>query len=82
MTRRDGAVVQDSNTRDMLFGVRELVAFLSRGTALPAGTLVLTGTPPGVGSYQTPPSFIKHEEVVECKIDGIGRIRNEFVSEK
>ncbi|KAJ9607116.1 hypothetical protein H2200_008188 [Cladophialophora chaetospira] len=77
-TRRDGEVVQNSNTSDMLFGVRQLMAFLTRGTTLPAGTLVLTGTPPGVGSYQTPPRFIKAGEVLECEIEGIGKIQTEF----
>ena len=63
----------------MLFGVKELVPFLTKGTTLPAGTMVLAGTQPGVGSYQTPPRFINAEVVLECEIEGILRIRIEFV---
>ncbi len=80
-TRRDGKTVQDSNTSDMVFGVDELLSFLSKGTTLPAGTLVLTGTPPGVGAFEKPqPNFLKEGEVVECEIEGIGTISNRFVS--
>lgn len=78
-TRRDRRIVQNSNTNDMVFHVPELLSFLTRGTTLPAGTLVLTGTPPGVGTYENPPNFIKPGETIECEIEGIGLIRNKFI---
>lgn len=78
-TRRDGRVVQNSNTNDMVFNVPELLSFLTRGTTLPAGTLILTGTPPGVGTYANPPNFIKPGETIECEIEGIGVVKNRFI---
>ena len=81
VTRRNGKVVQDGNTADMLFGVDKLISFLSQGTTIPAGTLVMTGTPPGVAMFASnPPNFLKPGEVVECEIESIGLLRNEFQS--
>ena len=68
--------MQDSTTADMIFDVRELVCFLSQGTTLPPGTVILTGTPPGVGFARKPPIFLKHGDEVVVEIDGIGRLRN------
>ena len=79
-TRRNGKVVQSGNTSDMIFGVYELISFLSQGTTIPAGTLLVTGTPPGVAMFASkPPDFLKKGEVVECEIEKIGSLRNEFV---
>lgn len=78
-TRRNGKVVQSSNTSDMIFGVYKLLSFLSQGTTVPAGTLVMTGTPPGVAMFASnPPDFLKKGEVVECYIEKLGSLRNEF----
>ena len=82
VTRRNGKIMQNACTDDMLFSVRELIAFLTRGTTLPAGTLILTGTPPGVGLYQKPPVFIKAGDLLECEIEGIGILKNRFVEAK
>lgn len=80
VTRRNGEVVQSSSTSDMIFGVYELLAFLSQGTTVPAGTLVVTGTPPGVIMFSSDPlNFLKAGEVVECEIEKIGCLRNTFV---
>ena len=75
-TKLNGEVVQQANTKLMLFPVARLVAELSRGTTLLPGTLVLTGTPSGVGFARTPPRFLKHGDVIEVEIDGVGTIRN------
>ncbi|MDH3673559.1 MAG: fumarylacetoacetate hydrolase family protein [Gammaproteobacteria bacterium] len=72
----NGAVMQDSTTADMIFDVRELICFLSQGTTLPPGTVILTGTPPGVGFARKPPIFLKHGDEVVVKIEAIGRLRN------
>ena len=80
VTRRNGKVVQDGNTSDMLFDVYKLISFLSQGTTLAAGTLVITGTPPGVAMFATdPPEFLKAGEEVECEIESLGTLKNEFV---
>ena len=79
-TKRNGKIVQKSNTSDMIFGVYKLVSFLSRGTTISAGTLVMTGTPPGVAMFASkPPQFLKKGEVVECEIEKLGSLRNKFV---
>ena len=79
-TRRNGKVVQNSNTSDMVFGVYKLISFLSQGTTIPAGSLIMTGTPPGVAMFaSTPPVFLEKGEAVECEIEKLGSLRNEFV---
>jgi len=61
--------------------VYKLLSFLSQGTTLAAGTLVMTGTPPGVAMFASdPPEFLKSGEVVECEIESIGTLKNKFVS--
>ena len=79
-TRRNGKVVQSSKTSDLIFDTYELISFLSQGTTIPAGALIMTGTPPGVAMFASkPPDFLKNGEVVECEIEKLGSIRNEFV---
>lgn len=80
-TRVNGAVMQDSSTADMIFSVATLIAELSRGITLPAGTLVLTGTPPGVGMARTPQVFLKHADTVEIEIQHLGTLRNSIAFE-
>jgi 2-keto-4-pentenoate hydratase/2-oxohepta-3-ene-1,7-dioic acid hydratase in catechol pathway len=75
-TKVNGVTMQDSNTREMIFSVAHLVSDLSRGTTLLPGTLILTGTPSGVGMARTPPVFLKHGDVVEIAIEKLGAISN------
>lgn len=56
---KSGRVVQDCPLTDLVFNVSQLVSFLSQGTTLPAGTIILTGTPPGVGAAKNPKDFLK-----------------------
>ncbi|CAI7672777.1 unnamed protein product [Penicillium bialowiezense] len=56
---KSGRVMQDCPLTDLIFSVPQLVSFLSQGTTLPAGTIILTGTPPGVGAAKNPKEFIK-----------------------
>ena len=72
----NGRILQNSNTREMIFGVRELIAFISRGITLHPGDLISTGTPPGVGFAQKPPVFLHAGDEVTVEIDGIGRLSN------
>ncbi len=77
--RLNGETMQDANTREMVFPVAGLIAELSRGTTLLAGTLMLTGTPSGVGMGRTPPVFLRGGDVVEVEIEGVGVLRNPVV---
>ncbi|MGE3881456.1 MAG: fumarylacetoacetate hydrolase family protein [Planctomycetota bacterium] len=80
-TELNGQTVQDSNTADMIFGVAELIAFLSGSTTLPRGTVILTGTPEGVGMSRTPPRWLRPGDQVTIEIEGIGRLTNPVAEE-
>lgn len=67
---------QDSNTRYMIFGVAEVIAELSQGMTLKAGTIIAMGTPAGVGMGFEPPKYLSCGDVVRCEIDGIGVLEN------
>ena len=75
-TRLNGEVVQSGRTSDMIFTVPTLISELSRGTTLVAGTVLLTGTPAGVGAGMDPPRFLGPGDVIEIEIEGVGRLRN------
>jgi 2-keto-4-pentenoate hydratase/2-oxohepta-3-ene-1,7-dioic acid hydratase in catechol pathway len=75
-THLNGELVQDANTSDMIFSVRELIAFLSSDTTIPAGTVILTGTPHGVGMGRTPPLWLKPGDRVTVEIEKIGSLAN------
>ncbi|MCX7717617.1 MAG: fumarylacetoacetate hydrolase family protein [Candidatus Sumerlaeaceae bacterium] len=79
--RVNGVTLQESNTREMIFGVAELVAFISEGITLTPGDLIATGTPAGVGAFRTPPVWLKAGDIVEIEIGGIGVLRNPVVEE-
>jgi len=72
----NGELRQDGSTERMLFTIPKVIAELSAGMTLQAGTIIATGTPSGVGMGFTPPRFLKKGDVVECVIEGIGRLRN------
>jgi 2-keto-4-pentenoate hydratase/2-oxohepta-3-ene-1,7-dioic acid hydratase in catechol pathway len=76
VTRLNGTVMQDSSTSLMLHPVARIIAELSRGTTLLAGTVILTGTPAGVGFGRNPKVFMQAGDVVEVEIEGVGRVRN------
>jgi len=76
VTRVNGQVMQDAPTSGMIRSVARIIAEVSRGTTLAAGTVVLTGTPAGVGFGRKPPVFLKDGDVVEVEISGVGRVRN------
>lgn len=75
-TRVNGAVVQDSSTAEMVFGVAELVAYLSQAMTLEPGDLIATGTPAGVGFKRNPPVLLRAGDVVEVEIDEVGLLAN------
>ncbi len=81
-TRLNGQVMQESNTSDLIFSCRELISYISHSMTLLPGTVIMTGTPSGVGFARKPPVFLKPGDVVEIEIDGIGTLRNRVVAEE
>ncbi|KAH7014172.1 uncharacterized protein B0I36DRAFT_299056 [Microdochium trichocladiopsis] len=77
----NGEVRQDESTSDLLFGVPEIVAFVSQGTTLKAGTVILTGTPSGVAMGMKEPKYLNDGDVVEVRIAQLGCIKNKMVFE-
>ena len=75
-TSVNGEVRQESDTGDLVFGVRKLVSFLSTGQTLQAGSLIMTGTPGGVGFGMKPPVWLKDGDEVVVEIEGIGKVVN------
>jgi len=77
--RVNGEILQDSNTNQLVFGVDDIVAFVSKFMTLNAGDVIATGTPPGVGCFRNPPRWLVPGDVVECEIDGIGTLQSPIV---
>lgn len=72
----NGQTMQDGTTSDMIFDVPALISFLSEGMTLLPGTVILTGTPQGVGFTRNPPVFLKAGDTVTIRIEGIGELSN------
>lgn len=77
----DGEQLQDSNTRELVFKIPELVEYLSSITPLLPGDIVSTGTPPGVGMGRTPKRWLKPGETVTVTIQGLGSLTNPVIAE-
>eukprot|EP00105_Crassostrea_gigas_P032845 XP_011456000.2 PREDICTED: fumarylacetoacetate hydrolase domain-containing protein 2 [Crassostrea gigas] len=77
--RVNGVTKQDSNTNQLVHKTAAMVSFISRFMTLRPGDVILTGTPPGVGVFRKPPEYLKRGDVVECEIDGIGKVVNKIV---
>jgi 2-keto-4-pentenoate hydratase/2-oxohepta-3-ene-1,7-dioic acid hydratase in catechol pathway len=75
-TRVNGETLQESNTGDMIFDISSLIEFLSADTTLEAGTVILTGTPEGVGMGRTPQRWLKKGDQVVVEIEKIGLLSN------
>jgi 2-keto-4-pentenoate hydratase/2-oxohepta-3-ene-1,7-dioic acid hydratase in catechol pathway len=75
----NGRTVQDSNTRQLIFRIPKLVAYLSHVFTLRPGDLIFTGTPPGVGMARKPPLWLKPGDRVTCEVEGLGRLENPVV---
>jgi 2-keto-4-pentenoate hydratase/2-oxohepta-3-ene-1,7-dioic acid hydratase in catechol pathway len=80
-TTLNGQVMQDWTTEDMIFDVRTLIAFLSGSTTLLPGSVIMTGTPHGVGAARKPPVFLKAGDTVAIEIEKIGQLTNPVVDE-
>ncbi len=77
----NGNVMQDWNTNDMIFDIPTLIEFLSGSTLLVPGTVILTGTPHGVGAARKPPVFLQPGDSVTIEIERIGALTNPVVEE-
>ncbi|MFO7903632.1 MAG: fumarylacetoacetate hydrolase family protein [Planctomycetota bacterium] len=77
----NGQIMQDWNTNDMIFDVPRLIEFLSGSTTLQPGTVILTGTPHGVGFARQPPRFLQPGDSITVEIEGIGQLVNPVQSE-
>ncbi|WP_080804607.1 fumarylacetoacetate hydrolase family protein [Desulfamplus magnetovallimortis] len=80
-SRLNGRIMQQGSTSDMIFSVADLISRLSISTTLLTGTLILTGTPSGVGFARTPPVYLKPGDILESSIKGIGTMINPVVAE-
>ncbi len=72
----NGETMQESTTANMLFGVAELIAYVTRAITLEPGDLLVTGTPGGVGAYREPPVFMQPGDEITIEIEGIGSLTN------
>jgi 2-keto-4-pentenoate hydratase/2-oxohepta-3-ene-1,7-dioic acid hydratase in catechol pathway len=77
----NGELMQSSNTSNLIFGVPQLIAFLSSVMTLEPGDLISTGTPPGVGFARKPPRWLLPGDEVAVQVEGIGRLVNPVVAE-
>jgi 2-keto-4-pentenoate hydratase/2-oxohepta-3-ene-1,7-dioic acid hydratase in catechol pathway len=78
LARVNGETMQDSTTAEMIFGVSEIVSFLSHACTLEPGDLILTGTPWGVGGFRDPPIFLEPGDTVEVEVEGVGVLANDI----
>lgn len=77
----DGEVLQNSNTRELVFKIPELIEYISSITPLLPGDIVSTGTPPGVGLGRTPKRWLQPGETVTVTVEGLGALTNPVVAE-
>jgi 2-keto-4-pentenoate hydratase/2-oxohepta-3-ene-1,7-dioic acid hydratase in catechol pathway len=68
--------LQDSNTREFIYSIEEVIAYVSVVCTLVPGDVIFTGTPPGVGMARDPKIFLKPGDIAEVEIEGLGILRN------
>ncbi|SKC85697.1 fumarylacetoacetate hydrolase family protein [Maledivibacter halophilus] len=78
MSKVNGEVRQNSNTKNLIFDIPYIISDLSKGMKLKVGDIIITGTPAGVGLGFKPFKFLKPGDIVECYIEGIGSLTNKF----
>ena len=81
ITRLNGQIVQSAHASQMIFGIREVIAYCSRWTPLRPGDVIATGTPGGVGSRRTPPLWMKQGDRIEVEVEGVGVLGNSVIDE-
>ncbi len=80
-TTVNGKVRQDGDTSDLVFGVEQLVAYISQAMTLYPGDVIASGSPAGVAHFMKPPGYLQVGDVVRCEVPGIGAIENRVVAE-
>jgi 2-keto-4-pentenoate hydratase/2-oxohepta-3-ene-1,7-dioic acid hydratase in catechol pathway len=80
-TTVNGEVLQQASTADMVFTVRQLIAYLSQTMTLLPGDVIATGTPSGIGAARTPPRFLRPGDTVVISIDDVTELANPVVGE-
>lgn len=75
ITRLNGTIVQDGTTKDMIFSVEDMIAYLSKGITLEPGDVITTGTPAGVAEFSGK-KYLQEGDVIEVEVTGIGVLRN------
>jgi 2-keto-4-pentenoate hydratase/2-oxohepta-3-ene-1,7-dioic acid hydratase in catechol pathway len=79
--RLNGKTMQQSNTRQLIFAIDQLIAYISQVCTLRPGDVIFTGTPPGVGAARKPPVFLQPGDATEVEIQGLGILGNTFVAD-
>ena len=77
----NGQVMQDSNTRNLIFNIPTLISFMSQMFTLKPGDIISTGTPPGVGFARRPQVFLQDGDIAEVFVEGVGTLRNRVIAE-
>ena len=80
-TRLNGEIVQSANTRDLIFDIPTLISTISEVLTLQAGDVIVSGTPAGIGWARRPPLWMKHGDICEVEIEGIGTLSNSICDE-
>ncbi|HUA70978.1 MAG TPA: fumarylacetoacetate hydrolase family protein [Solirubrobacteraceae bacterium] len=81
-TTVSGEVLQDANTRDLIFSVIELIEYISAGVTLEPGDVIATGTPSGVGDSRSPKRYLREGDTVEIYVEGVGTLSNPVRNER
>jgi 2-keto-4-pentenoate hydratase/2-oxohepta-3-ene-1,7-dioic acid hydratase in catechol pathway len=76
----NGETVQESTTANMVFGVAEVIAYVTQTITLESGDLIATGTPAGVGAFRKPPLFMQPGDEITIEIEGLGSLTNPVVA--
>lgn len=76
----NGNTMQEGNTSDMIFSCAKIVSYISNIATMKPGTIIMTGTPSGVGFSRKPPVFLKNKDIIEVEIQGIGKLTNPVTS--
>lgn len=77
----NSSVVQDSNTSEMIFDIATTISYLSKGTTLEQGTIIMTGTGPGIGIMRDPKVILNHGDDMRVEVEKIGTLINEIYYE-
>ncbi|MBC7797570.1 MAG: fumarylacetoacetate hydrolase family protein [Pyrinomonadaceae bacterium] len=80
--RLNGAILQNSNTEELIFTIPDLIEFISQSITLEPGDIIATGTPPGVGFARKPPVFLQNGDVMTVEIEGLGTLTNRVETEQ